>query len=54
MLLIMRHEILLQKVSTLDLPDNIHGWFHLLMVVSKNVKSVTGSSSSCSAIYTRY
>jgi len=44
------HEVLLQKVSTLHLPDNIHNWLVSFITDRQQKCKVNGSISSCSAI----
>ena len=44
------HEVLLQKVSTLGLPDNIHNWLVSFITGRQQKCKVNGSISSCSAI----
>jgi len=47
---VVNHEVLLQKVSTLDLPDNIHNWLVSFITGRQQKCKVNGSISSCSAI----
>jgi len=47
---VVNHEVLLQKVSTLGLPDNIHNWLVSFITGCQQKCKVNGSISSCSAI----
>jgi len=47
---VVSHEVPLQKVSTLDLPDNIHNWLVSFIIGHQQKCKVSGSSSSCNAI----
>ena len=47
---VVNHEVLLQKVSTLGLPDNIHNWLVSFITGRQQKCKVNGSISSCSAI----
>ena len=47
---VVNHEVLLQKVSSLDLPDNIHNWLVSFLTGRLQICKVNGDYSSCSGI----
>jgi len=47
---VVNHEVLLQNVSLLDLPDNIHNWLVSFLTGRLQICKVNGDYSSCSGI----